>query len=308
MIAVLIILLGCPTVKTRIVLILAPLALLAMVSALTAGCGAKPATVGSGSTKVVAGFYPLAYAAEQVGGRSVTVENLTPAGAEPHDLELTPRAVGDILDADLVLYLGAGFQPAVAKAVRSRKGTSLQFLGEHGSTMLVEAGTGSIDPHIWLDPRRYAAIVHEVGGALRRPREAAALVARLSRLDRRYRLGLAHCARREVVTSHAAFGYLSVRYGLRQVPLEGLSPEAEPSAKAIQRLVAEVRRTHATTVFFETLVSPKLAQTVARAAGVRTAVLNPLEGLTKDEIAREDDYFTVMRSNLRSLQEALGCR
>ena len=268
--------------------------------ALTAGCGAKPTVVGSGPTLVVAAFYPLAYAAEQVGGPAVTVENLTPAGAEPHDLELTPREVGDVLRADLVLYLGAGFQPAVAKAVDGRKGPSLDFLAT--------ARGGSVDPHVWLDPQRYATIVHQIGKALGRRREAAILVTRLNRLDREYRLGLAHCARREIVTSHAAFGYLASRYGLRQVPLEGLTPEAEPSAKAVQRLVTEVRRTRATTVFFETLVSPKLAQTVARAAGVRTAVMNPIEGLTKDENARGEDYFTVMRSNVRTLREALGCR
>jgi zinc transport system substrate-binding protein len=280
----------------------------AAVAVVTTGCGAKPATVGSGPTAVVAAFYPLAYAAEQVGGPAVTVENLTPAGAEPHDLELTPREVGDVLRADLVLYLGDGFQPAVAKAVRGRNRPSLQFLGAGGSTIRLDAGTGTVDPHIWLDPRRYAAIVSEIGSALARRGRAAALLARLDRLDREYRRGLAHCARREIVTSHAAFGYLAVRYGLRQTPLEGLTPEAEPSAKAIQRLVAEVRRTRATTVFFETLVSPKLAQTVARTAGARTAVLNPLEGLTKDEIARGQDYFTVMRTNLHSLREALGCR
>lgn len=275
---------------------------------MTAGCGAKPATVGSGTTKVVAAFYPLAYAAEQAGGAAVTVENLTPAGAEPHDLELTPRAVGDILEADLVVYLGAGFQPAVAKAVRSRNGMSLQFLGTRRSSILFETGTGAIDPHIWLDPHRYAAIVREIGGALGRTSESANLVTRLNRLDREYRRGLGNCARREIVTSHSAFGYLAARYGLRQVPLEGLTPEAEPSAKAVQRLVGEVRRTHATTVFFETLVSPKLAQTVARAAGARTAVLNPIEGLTTNEIDGGENYFTVMRTNLRSLREALGCR
>jgi zinc transport system substrate-binding protein len=288
-------------VKARIVLIILSLVVVT-------GCGAKPATVGSGPTKIVAAFYPLAYAAEQVGGAAVSVENLTPAGSEPHDLELTPRAVGDILDADLVLYLGGGFQPAVAKAVRARSGKSLQFLGTVGSTIRLDPGSGAIDPHIWLDPRTYAAIVRKVGTALGRQGQAAVLVARLSRLDGEYRRGLAHCARREIVTSHAAFGYLSLRYDLRQVPLEGLTPEAEPSAKAVERLVGEVRRTHATTVFFETLVSPKLAQTVARAAGARTAVLNPIEGLTKDEMARGENYFTVMRANLRSLREALGCR
>ena len=287
----------CPLVKARIILILAGAVALA---ALAAGCGAKPMVVGSGPTLVVAAFYPLAYAAEQVGGAAVTVENLTPAGAEPHDLELTPREVGDVLRADVVLYLGAGFQPAVANAVASRRGPSLDFL--HPS------GRDSVDPHVWLDPHRYAGIVGQIGKALGRRREAAALVRRLTRLDREYRSGLANCKRREIVTSHAAFGYLAVRYGLRQVPLGGLTPEAEPSAKAVQRLVGEVQRTHATTVFFETLVSPKLAQTVARAAGARTAVLNPLEGLTTDEIARGESYFTVMRTNLRSLREALGCR
>ncbi len=296
MIAVLIIVLACSTVKTRIVLILT---LAGFAGIVTAGCGAKPATVGSGPTKVVAAFYPLAYAAEQVGGPAVTVENLTPAGAEPHDLELTPREVGDVLRADLVLYLGAGFQPAVAKAVDSRRGPSLDFLAT--------ARGGSVDPHVWLDPHRYAGIVRQIGKALGRRRESEDLIVRLNRLDREYRLGLAHCDRRKIVTSHAAFGYLAARYGLRQAPLEGLTPEAEPSAKAVQRLVAEVRRTHATTVFFETLVSPKLAQTVAHAAGARTAVLNPIEGLTKDEIARGHDYFTVMRANLHSLREALGC-
>lgn len=294
--------LGCPPVNARIILILLA------ITAVAAGCGAKPTTVGSGPTTVVAAFYPLAYAAEQVGGPAVTVENLTPAGAEPHDLELTPREVGDVLRADLVLYLDAGFQPALAKAVQGRKAGSLPLLGDRDSHLLVEAGTGSVDPHVWLDPHRYALIAREIGNALGRTRQSMDLVSRLNRLDREYRRGLAHCARREIVTSHTAFGYLALRYGLRQVPLQGLAPEAEPSAKAVQRLVAEVRRTHATTVFFETLVSPKLAQTVAREAGARTAVLNPLEGLTKAEISRGEDYFTVLRSNLRSLREALGCR
>jgi len=287
--------------KTRMVLI-------ATAAVLTSGCGARPTIVGSGPRLVVAAFYPLAYAAEQVGGKTVTVENLTPAGSEPHDLELTPREVGDILRAHLVLYLGGGFQPAVAKAVSGRNGRSLDVLGASRALVHVEAGSGAVDPHIWLDPRRYEGIVGQVGAALERRPEAAVLVARIARLDGEYRRGLAHCERREIVTSHAAFGYLAARYGLAQIPLEGLTPDAEPSARAIQRLVAEVRRTRATTVFSETLLSPKLAQTVARAAGVRTEVLDPLEGLTQDEVARGETYFTVMRANLRALREALGCR
>ena len=109
------------------------------------------------------------------------------------------------------------------------------------------------------------------------------------------------------MTSHAAFGYLAASYGLEQVPLTGITPEAEPSAKEIESLVEKVRQQGATTVFFETLVSPKLAQTVAREAGAKTAVLDPIEGLTKDESAAGADYFSLMRANLAALRKALGC-
>lgn len=265
------------------------------------GCGAKPATVGSGPTTVVAAFYPLAYAAEQVGGPTVTVENLTPAGAEPHDLELTPGDVRDVQRATVVLFLGRGFQPALEKAVAGRNGRSVDLLAgqelRHGG-----------DPHVWLDPVRYREIVQTIGVALDRKDAGISFAVRVQRLGADYRSGLARCVRHEIVTSHAAFGYLAERYGLRQVALEGLAPEAEPNPRAVAGLVDHVRRTHATTVFFETLVSPKLAQTVARAAGVRTAVLDPLEGLTNAELARGEDYFSVMRTNLRVLREALGCR
>jgi len=146
-----------------------------------------------------------------------------------------------------------------------------------------------------------------IGSALGDGAAADRLVRRLQGLDTAFRRGLATCKRRQIVTSHAAFGYLAARYGLEQVPLEGLAPEAEPSARGLAHLVDVVRSSGASTVFFETLVSPKLAQTVAREARVATAVLNPLEGLTDEEIAAGADYFSVMRSNLAALQKALGC-
>ncbi len=147
-----------------------------------------------------------------------------------------------------------------------------------------------------------------IGSALGDDAAADRFARRLGALDAEFRRGLSRCARRQIVTSHAAFGYLAARYGLEQIPLEGLSPEAEPSARDIAHLVDVVRKSGATTVFFETLVSPKLAQTVAREAGVGTAVLEPVEGLTDDEVAAGADYFSVMRSNLAALQKALGCR
>jgi zinc transport system substrate-binding protein len=164
------------------------------------------------------------------------------------------------------------------------------------------------DPHVWLDPIRFSLIVKRIGRALHSPGPTRRLVAQLHGLDREYRQGLAHCDRREIVTSHEAFAYLGERYGLRQVAITGLSPEAEPAPKDLQRVVSLVRSTHATTIFFETLVSPRIAQTVARETGAKTAVLNPIEGLKPDEAKAGENYFTVMRSNLAHLRAALGCR
>ena len=281
------------------------LATLVLVLVLGTGCaGDEP----DQRPTVVAAFYPLAWAAEQIGGDSIDVVNLTPPGAEPHDVELTPRDVEKIQNADLVLYLGSGFQPALEHAVEGRSGPSLDLLDGQKLMTGADEEQGAYDPHVWLDPSRLAAMVTLIGAQLHREPAAARLVAKLEALDSELADGLAHCSRHEIVTSHAAFGYLAKRYGLKQLALTGLSPEAEPSPRDLEALVDEVKRTDATTVFFETLVSSKLADTVAREAGAKTAVLDPLEGLTEDEVAAGEDYFSVMRADLATLREALQCR
>ena len=279
--------------RTRTVLIF----LLIAVAIVATGCGEGGDAKGEGD-EVVAAFYPLAFLAEQV-APDADVRNLTPPGAEPHDLELSPRDVARVREARRVLYLGGGFMPSLEDAVTGRS-NAVDLL----------AGVPRIgdDPHVWLDPGRYASLARRVAAALGDPAAADALVARLERLDQEFRDGLTHCQRREIVTSHAAFGYLAEAYGLEQVALTGLSPEAEPSPRRLEALVERIRRERATTVFFETLVSPKLAETVAREAGARTAVLDPLEGLSDEDAARGDDYFGVMRRNLAALRAALGCR
>ncbi|TMJ94406.1 MAG: zinc ABC transporter substrate-binding protein [Actinobacteria bacterium] len=270
-------------------------------AALITGCGSAT----SGNRTVVAAFYPLAYAAERIGGPALHVSNLTPPGSEPHDLELTPRAVARIESADVVLYLSHGFQPAVSKAVAQARGKRIDVLAGLPLRRSAEAGL-TADPHVWLDPVLFARIVRKIGVALDRP--AGAFVADLRQLDREYRAGLRNCARREIVTSHAAFGYLGERYGLTQVAITGLTPESEPSPQQLAHVIDIVRRTHATTVFFETLVSPRLAETVAREVGAKTAVLDPIEGLTPAEQKHGDNYLTLMRRNLVALRQALGCR
>lgn len=268
--------------------------------ALAAACGGQGET-DAGRTTVVAAVYPLAFAAEQVGGTSVEVRDLTPAGAEPHDLELGARDIEAIRAADLVVYLGHGFQPALEDALAERAGPSLDVLA--GERVAAVPGHGS-DPHVWLDPRRYARVARAIARALGDPVKAAPFVARLEALDAELERGLATCARREIVTSHAAFGYLAERYRLVQVPLTGVAPEVEPSPRDLESLVDLVRAHGATTIFSEPLLPGDLAATVAREADARTAVLDPLEGLTAGEGA---DYLSVMRANLAVLREALGC-
>jgi zinc transport system substrate-binding protein len=163
------------------------------------------------------------------------------------------------------------------------------------------------DPHVWLDPNRYELIARRIGAALHRPARTTAFVHSLAALGREYARGLAHCERREIITSHQAFAYLAQRYHLTQVAITGLTPESEATPQDLQHVIAVAGKTHATTVFFERLVSPRLAETVAREAGARTAVLDPIEGLTKSRQARGENYFTLMRANLTALRLGLGC-
>lgn len=258
------------------------------------GCGGSDET--DGRPTVVAGFYPLAWAAEQIGGQDFRVLNLTPAGAEPHDLELSPRDVTAVADAELVVYVGGGFQPALEDAVASRDGAFVNALGNGD------------DPHVWLDPARFAEVAGQIGVALGRRPAGDELARDLRVLDREMRSGLDQCERRTLVTTHAAFGRLAARYGLTELSLAGRSPESEPSPRELERLVEKVHASGATTVFAEPLVSHRLAETVAREAGVEVATLDPIEGLSQERLAAGEDYFSVMRSNLVVLREALGCR
>jgi zinc transport system substrate-binding protein len=295
------------------------LVLVSVVGALAAtACG------GSGGDErqrtVIAAFYPLAFAAEQIAGDAVDVVNLTPPGVEPHDVELSPRDVERLRSAEVVLYLGAGFQPAVEKAVEDAEGEAVDVVADlelreapdrahHDEGEEEEADEEhALDPHVWLDPLEFAAVATRIGRTLDDPEGAERLASELRALDDEFESGLADCERREIVTSHAAFGYLAARYGLRQIAITGVTPEAEPSARDLEEVVEEVRMHRASTIFFETLVSPRLGNTVARETGLRTDTLNPLEGLTEEQASRGEDYFSVMRENLTALRRALDCR
>ena len=287
-------------------------AVLALAAALiVSGCAhGSSADATHGRLVVAAAVYPVAYAAERVGGNLVVVRNLTAPGAEPHDLELTPRQIEAIRRADLVVYLSHRFQPAVEEAVASarRRFDALSAVGPLASSPEDARAT---DPHFWQDPSRMIRAADGIASALAAAdgghaasfrNRAGGLDAELNDLDRAYKAGLASCTRHEIVTSHAAFGYLAARYGLRQIPIAGLDPETEPTPRRLAEVSTLVHRYHATTVFFETLLSPKLAQTIAREAHVGTDALDPIEG-----VRGSDTYFTVMHRNLAALRRALDC-
>lgn len=325
-----------------------PAALTAL--ALISGCGVQTSTGDPNRVDVVAAFYPLQFVTERVGGTAVAVTPLAKPGVEPHDLELNPEQVGQITEAELVVYL-AGFQPAVddavalqtsedrvfdvATAVELRSGAGHDHAAEphpdggdgsegasggHGTDGHVEESDGQVeesgaapDPHLWLDPIRLATVGDALADRLAAAdpdqaagyrQRAAALRAELERLDQDYATGLKTCQRREVFVSHTAFGYLTDRYELEQISVSGLTPEDEPSARQIGTVVTEVRAHGATTIFFETLVSPKVAETIANETGIRTMTLDPIEGLRPGDTG---DYFSVMRDNLANLRTALGC-
>ncbi|MER5209490.1 zinc ABC transporter substrate-binding protein [Streptomyces sp. NPDC002838] len=282
---------------------------------------------------VVASFYPMQFLAEQIGGDHVNVTTLTEPGQEPHDLELSTKQTADLGEADAVLYLKT-LQPAVDEAVSQSEvknkvdAATLTKLEDHGSTEHEHEGEEApaeeehseeeehaLDPHIWLDPVKYAEVAKGVGAAFEKAdpdhaddykKNTDALVKKLDDLNTRFTDGLKTTDTKVFFTNHAAFGYLAERYGLTQEAISGLDPESEPSPARIKELQTEAKADGVTTVFYETLVSDKTAKTLAKDAGLKTDVLDPLEGIT--DKSKGDDYFQVMESNLKSLETALGAK
>lgn len=269
---------------------------------------------------VTAAFYPLAAATARVGGPNVKVTNLTPAGVEPHDLELSPAQVESVLDADLAVVIGNGFQPAVEDVTDDRTGPTLNVLRGlpiSGANKKVDEGNpAALDPHVWLDPVLYGEVVNEIAAALSKvdPAHAAeytnnatAYRDKLAQLNRAYETGLANCERGIIITAHEAFSWLAARYGIKQKGIAGISPDIEPNPRRMAALATMAEKDGLTTIFTEELISPKVARALARETGLKTATLNTLEGLTPAQIKRGDSYLSEMRANLKALQKGLGC-
>jgi len=318
------------------------LAGMAIMALLLAGCGQSN---GNGAVsgketklKVVATFYPMVEFAKQVAGSHAEVVGLIPSGAEPHDWEPSPKDIATIQGADVFVYNGIveGWAEKTLKSAKSDKRIDVEASqgielmegghdhehehehgeedGHHGAEEHEDEDEHGLDPHVWLDPALAQQEVRNIEAALTQAdpahkneyrANADAFVKKLLALDEKFRKELDGATRKEFVTQHAAFGYLAKAYGLTQIPIAGLSPDQEPSPQEMAEVVAFAKEHGVRTIFFETMVDPKVAQTIADEIGAKTDVLNPLEGLTDEEAASGLDYIDVMTNNLAALAKAL---
>ncbi|WP_411346306.1 metal ABC transporter substrate-binding protein [Paenibacillus sp. WLX1005] len=289
---------------------------------------------------IITSFYPMEEFTSKVAGDLADVETLIPAGTEPHDWEPTPQDIAKMTEADMIVYNGAGMEEWIDQ-VKDSLGSNGPTLVEASSGLQILEGTeeeehehegddhsaeeashseeghdhGGFDPHVWLSPKQAQAEVQNIETALAKldpthadqyKQNADAYIKELSQLDSDFSAGLSSAKRKDFITQHAAFAYLARDYGLTQVPISGLSPEQEPTAAQMADVVNFAKQHNVKTIFFETLVSPQIAETIANEVGAQTAVLNPLEGLTADQIKSGENYITVMKENLAALEKALN--
>ncbi len=305
--------------KRVIISLLLGAALIGLAAFLVRNVGQPFRTVPSGKLRVIASFYPLYFFCREIGGDKADVTNIVPSGAEPHDYEPTAQDMARIERSKLIVFNGGGIEPwsdNIRKNIDTRD-TVMVEAGEGLTTrQKTEGGHAETDPHVWLAPRLAQQMVDRIAQGFEQAdpvnkdyyrSNADSLKSRLGNLDVEYKQGLRNCARRNIITSHAAFGYLAGAYGLNQVPIAGLSPDAEPSPRQLAEIAKFAEDNGVKYIFFESLVSPRLSQTIAAEVGVQTLVLNPIEGLSDEDISQGKTYVSVMRDNLANLRTALQC-
>lgn len=317
----------------------------AITALILSGCGNsnKAGEDQGDKLKIVASFYPVVEFTKQIAGDHAEVIGLIPSGAEPHDWEPSPKDVTAILEADVFVYNGiveGWAEKTLASAknnhridVEASKGIELMegthdHDHDHGEEGHEEKGSDEdshkeedhvedkhLDPHVWLDPALAQQEVRHIQAALEQvdpehkadyKKNADVYIEKLKALDEKFKSELSGVKHKEFVTQHAAFGYLAKAYGLTQIPIAGLSPDEEPSPEEMVKVVAFAREHKLKTIFFETLVDPKIAQTIADEIGAKTDVLNPLEGLTEEDSSKGLDYIGIMSNNLAGLVKALN--
>ncbi len=310
---------------------------LAIVALLLFGCVSQPAAGApqeEGKLKVVASFYPMYEFSKSVGGERASVSVLVPPGVEPHNFEPTPSAIKQLSEADIFVLNGAGMEHSWAHGlieglgngklvvVEASEGVELIAASEHQHEAEGDAheeeghSHGEYDPHVWLSPKlaqrqveniRDAFIAADPEGREYYRANAAAYNAKLDALDAEFRAAFSACKKKEMLITHATLGYFCREYGCIQIPIEGVSHEGEPSPAGLVKIVEQARAHNVTAVYFESLISPKSAQTIAGEIGGKVLVFNSVHGVTAEDEARGAGYMPLMEENLQGIREGLNC-
>ncbi|MFA6489631.1 MAG: metal ABC transporter substrate-binding protein [Candidatus Micrarchaeia archaeon] len=317
--------------------------LLAVFGLLLAGCASQGGQAAdSGKLKVVASFYPMYDFAKNVGGDRVALSTIIPPGVEPHNFEPTPSTIRQIADADILILNGAGLEHGWAHALIEGSGNAKLVVVEASSGIGLiaaeghphgeeeagyENGTGAeaadeghdhgeYDPHVWLSPKNAKAQAYAIRDAFIAAdpewkayyeKNAAEFAAKLDSLDAEFRGVFSTCRKKDILISHATLGYFCADYGCRQIPIEGISEEGEPSPAALASIVDQARVNNVTTVYFESLISPKSAQAIAGEIGGGVQVFNTIHGVTAEEQARGANYLSLMEENIGAIKAGLDC-
>lgn len=272
----------------------------------------------------MASFYTMYDFAKKIGKDKIEVTNMVPAGTEPHDWEPSTKDLIELEKSDVFIYNGAGMEQWVDDVLESLDTEELTSVEASKGIKLLK-GTDAHehdhehesenDPHVWLDPQNAKYEMNQIKKALIKAdpdnkdyyeanykKEAS----RCDELDQQYKKELAQVSKRELVVAHEAFGYLCKAYDLEQMGIEGLSADDEPDPKQMSEVIEFAKKHKVKTIFFEELVSPKVAKTIAKETGASAKMLNPLEGLSNKKIKAGQDYFSVMKQNLSAIKEALS--
>lgn len=276
-------------------------------------CGCARETDVGKELVVYTTIYPVYDFTVKLAGEYATVENLVPAGVEPHDFEMGAQDMVKLSEADLLVYSGAGMENWVDKSLETLGGDAPKAVeAVKGVSLLMEEDIS--DPHVWLAPANAVVMLENIKNALCELDSVHAEAyeanyekykAELIRLDESYKNTLAKVSRHDIVVSHASFGYLCAAYGLTQRPIEGLMADSEPDPATMSEIITFMKEENIQFIFDEELVDNKVVDTIAKETGAVVEILDPIEGMSEDKMEAGEDYISIMERNLSVLERAL---
>jgi len=305
--------------KFRKILSFIPLFSIFLLAFALSGCTQTNQQDTMGKIKVVATFYPLYDFAKNIGGERVYVTSLIPSGVEPHEFEPSPSTIKQLNSANVLIYNGAGLEPWLPKLLEGIDNKNLISADTSKGIQLISTpnpAKGGEDPHIWLDPVlakkqveniRDTLIQADPEGRSYYENNTNIYLEKLDELDSELRNTMKTCKKRDILITHATLGYFCKEYNCTQIPIEGINPEAEPSPADIVKIIEQAKERNITAVFFESLINPKSAQTIAQEIKGTVASFNSVHGLTEEEQKQGKDYLSLMRENIANIKEALQC-